>query len=576
MGLLNSALQIGRSAILSYQGALQVVGDNISNAANPNHTRLTPGLDAQHGVSLGRDLQSGAGVTLNSIQRNIDEALEGRIRLAIGANESAAAQQGALSRVEVLFDTVSGTDISARLSTFYQAFDNLQNTPEEPATRDLAVSAASQLAESIQFTRNELTGLASDIDAQIAPLVENANDLAGRIGALSAQITAAEAGRGGQATALRDQRDALLRDLSTLFDVTVREEPDGSSNIYIGSEALVQGDRVRRLEAVTTANGSFERTSIRFADTNGEVAIRGGTIGGLFIARDTQALGQVTALDNLASSIISEVNRIHADGQGLNAYSQLTSSGAVLQSDIALNDVASGLAQTPRSGSFFVTVLDNETGTPNSYRIDITLDGSASDTTLDSLVAQINGQVTGLSASITSDNRLALSSDVGRSFVFGFDGQTQREDTSGVLSALGVNTLLTGNDASNIAVSSVIRGNSQLLASASAMAPGDGSTAGRIAGLGDTVVRGGSNLTISDMYNRMAGEVAVVAGAANDAAEVAAVVLESLQIQRESISGVNLDEEAISLVKYQSAFEGSARFVSVVSDLLDELLLLVR
>ncbi len=576
MGLLNSALQIGRSAILSYQGALQVVGDNISNAANPNYARLTPGLDAQQGVSLGRGLQSGAGVTLSSIQRNIDEALEGRIRLAIGATESAAAQQSTLSRIEVLFDTVSGTDISARLSTFYQAFDSLQNTPEEPATRDLAVTAASQLAESIQFTRSELTAIAADIDAQIAPLVKNANDLADRIGSLSAQITAAEAGRSGQATALRDKRDSLLRDLSTLFDVTVREEPDGSSNIYIGSEALVQGDRVRRLEAVATTDGTSERTSIRFADTNGEVDIRGGVVGGLFIARDTQALGQVAALDNLASNIISEVNRLHANGQGLNAYTQITSTSALLQSDIALNDVASGLAQTPRSGSFFVTVIDDTTGTPNAFRVDITLDGSDNDTTLDSLVAQINDQVTGLSASVTSDNRLALTSDAGQSFVFGYDGQSQREDTSGVLSALGVNTLLTGKDASDINVSSLIRGNSQLLASAGVLASGDGSTAGRIAGLGETIVRDGSNLTISDMYNQIAGEVAVTAGAANDAFEVSAIVLESLQIQRESISGVNLDEEAISLVKYQSAFEGSARFVSVVNDLIDELLLLIR
>ncbi len=576
MGLLNSALQIGRSAILSYQGALQVVGDNISNAANPNFTRLTPGLDAQNGVLLGRDLQAGAGVALSSIQRNIDEALEGRIRLAIGASESASVQRETLSRVETFFDTVSGTDISARLSAFFQAFDDLQNTPEEPATRDLVVSAASQLAGSMQSTRSQLVELASDIDAQIAPLVVNANDLASRIALLSSQITASEAGRGGQATALRDQRDSLLRELSQLFDVTVREEPDGSINIYAGSEALVQGDRVRRLEAVTSADGSFERTSIRFVDTNGEVDIRGGVIAGLISARDIQALGQVAALDNLAFNIVSEVNRLHADGQGLNAYTGLTGTNAVLESDLVLNDTAAGLAQSPTSGSFFVTVVDDATGTPNSFRIDVTLDGSDNDTTLDSLVAQINTQVTGLTASITSDNRIAFTADAGRSFVFGYDGQTQREDTSGILSALGVNTLLTGKDASDINVSDAIRGNPLLLASAGAMTPGDGTTAKRIAGLSSAVLQGGSNLTLMDMYNRIAGEVAVNAGAANDATEVAATVLESLQIQRESISGVNLDEEAIALVKYQRAFQSAARFVSVVDELLDELVLLVR
>jgi len=576
MGLLNSALQIGRSAILSYQGALQVVGDNISNAANPNYTRLTPGLDAQDGVLLGRDLQIGAGVALSSIQRNIDEALEGRIRLAIGASESAAVQRETLSRVETFFDTVSGTDISARLSAFFQAFDDLQNTPEEPATRDLVVSAASQLAGSLQSTRSQLIELASNIDAQITPLVVNANDLASRIALLSSQITASEAGRGGQATALRDQRDSLLRELSQLIDVTVREEPDGSINIYAGSEALVQGDRVRQLEAVTSADGSFERTSIRFVDTNGEVDVRGGVIAGLISARDTQALGLVAALDNLAFNIISEVNRLHTNGQGLNAYTELVGTNAVLESDLALNDAAAGLTESPTNGSFFVTVVDEKTGTPNSFRIDVTLDGSTGDTTLDSLVAQINAQVTGLTASITSDNRISFTADAGRTFVFGYDGQTQREDTSGALSALGVNTFLTGKNASDIDVSNVIRGNPLLLASAGAMTPGDGTTAKRIAGLSSAVLQNGSNLTLMDMYNRIAGEVAVNAGAANDATEVAATVLESLQIQRESISGVSLDEEAISLVKYQRAFQSASRFVSVVDELLDELVLLVR
>ena len=85
MGLLNSALQIGRSALLSYQGALQVVGNNISSAAAPGYTRLSPQLDPLQGVPMAGDLQPGAGVAMSAIQRNIDESLEARIRLAIGS-----------------------------------------------------------------------------------------------------------------------------------------------------------------------------------------------------------------------------------------------------------------------------------------------------------------------------------------------------------------------------------------------------------------------------------------------------------------------------------------------------------
>src|SRR3972149_5783852 len=88
MGLLNSALQIGRSALLSYQGALQTVGSNISSAGSPDYTRLAPPLVPIQGSLIANDLQPGAGVALTDIQRYLDEALEGRVRLAIGGQEA--------------------------------------------------------------------------------------------------------------------------------------------------------------------------------------------------------------------------------------------------------------------------------------------------------------------------------------------------------------------------------------------------------------------------------------------------------------------------------------------------------
>ena len=123
MGLLNSALQIGRSAILGYQSALQVVGSNISSAGSPDYTRLTPGLDPLQGPQTGRELQPGAGVALTSIQRNIDEALEGRVRLAIGTEASAVVQRQSLARLESLFSSFDGTDLGTRIGNLLRTFD---------------------------------------------------------------------------------------------------------------------------------------------------------------------------------------------------------------------------------------------------------------------------------------------------------------------------------------------------------------------------------------------------------------------------------------------------------------------
>jgi len=577
MGLINSALQIGRSAILTYQGALQTVGNNISSAASPDYTRLNPLLGSVQGGISGTDLQPGAGVAITDIKRMIDDSLEGRLRLAIAGQSESEARQGSLSQVESFFSDVSGAGVGARLTDFFGLFEGLQNAPEDIASRDLTIAGGSLLAESLKNLRGQLATFGQAVDSQISDLVVSADQIAHQIGELNQEITTGEAGRRSQVTALRDQRDALLRDLSEIFDVTVREEPSGAVNVYIGSEALVQGASVRDLAAVQQVDGQFVRTTPRFKDTNQQVQVSGGRMAGLISARDEDAYGRTDEIDQLAAALIVDVNRAHADGQGLQGFTSVTGSYDVRAADVALNSSDAGLAFPPQSGSFFVTVADDATGTPVAYRIDVTLDGTENDTTLASLVDDINANISGVTASITADNRLKMEADNGFSFTFGYDGQEPRSDTSHVLAALGVNNFFQGTDASSIAVSDTLVANPELLAAGSVFVSGDGANAAKIATLNTTpsdTLRG--DVSIQDFFNSLAGAVAVDGSAANAAMDAATSVFSALQAQKESVSGVNLDEEAVSLLKYQRAFQGTARFVSVVDDMLGELVALIR
>ncbi|MCH8312212.1 MAG: hypothetical protein IID17_04430 [Nitrospinae bacterium] len=193
-----------------------------------------------------------------------------------------------------------------------------------------------------------------------------------------------------------------------------------------------------------------------------------------------------------------------------------------------------------------------------------------------SVAVDITAQVEGVTASVTNDSRLRLDADEGVTFVFGFDGQDARPDTSGVLAALGINTFFSGSDARSIAVNETLKAQPSLLASASVFLPGDGSMAGRIAQLSSLASNRLDATSIPAFYRLMAGASAVATAAARDNVDAASSILTSLQTQRESISGVNLDEEAIQLIKFQRAFQGTARFIGVVDDLLAELITLVR
>ena len=571
MGLLNSALHIGRTALLGYQGALQVIGNNISSAGTDNYTRLTPQLSPLQGDTLVGNLKPGAGVALTGIQRNIDEALEGRVRLAIGSVQANDAQRTTLTRIEAAFSDASGTDIASRLTNFFNIFEELQNRPDDTATRELVLAGGTQLAGALLYARAALVDVGEDIDGQIVGLVQSADSMAGRIARLNEEITAAEAGTRGQATGLRDQRDTLLRELSQIFDVTVREQPNGALNVYIGSEALIQGNFVRGLVAVTQSDGTFNRTTARFADTNQQIDITGGKLAGLIISRDVHAFGRIDSIDQLAAAIIAEVNRVHADGQGFVGYESLTGAVDVLATDVGLSDPATGLTGTVQDGSFYITVIDELTETPVAFQIDVIVGSAGGDTTLESLVSDINAQVAGVTASITSDNRIAFAADDGLSFVLGFDGQQARTDTSGVLTALGVNTFFTGTDARDMAVNQTLIEQPLLIAASAVNLPGEGTNAGRIAGIDIVGSAGLGGSTIPDFYQSIVNAVAVTTRASIEAEESASAILASLEAQKGSISGVNLDEEAISLLKFERAFQGAARYISAVSNMLDEL-----
>jgi flagellar hook-associated protein 1 FlgK len=211
-----------------------------------------------------------------------------------------------------------------------------------------------------------------------------------------------------------------------------------------------------------------------------------------------------------------------------------------------------------------------------AYQIEVDLDGTADDTTLESLVADINATVEGVTAGIAAGNRLQIEADSGFSFTFGHDGERFREDTSKVLAALGINTFFDGLSAADIQVNELLTAFPSLLAAATVNLDGDGSNAGRLAGVGQAVSEqlGGSSVT--EYYARMANAVAVAGGSALDDVEADGAVLSALQLQKESISGVNLDEEALQLLKFERAYQGAARYVTTVDRLLMELIALVR
>jgi flagellar hook-associated protein 1 FlgK len=372
----------------------------------------------------------------------------------------------------------------------------------------------------------------------------------------------------GDAGALRDQRDLLLRQLSELVQLEVREQPNGSINVYVGNEPLIQDGVYRGITSTLEVADNEPRTVARFADTGAPISLRGGKLAGLVAARDQDVMGHVRNLDQLAAALIREVNRVHAQGRGLAGVTDVTGTFDVLDPAAALSSAAAGLASPPRNGSFQITLLDKATGAATVTTITVDLDGIGADDSLNSLVARINAQVGNLTASVTTDNRLRITAAGGYEMSFG-------QDSANLLAALGVNTFFTGSGAQDIAVNPMLLDNNQLIAAGTSFAEGDGSNAAALAALADAALASLNGQSLTEFYNLVAIGAGVGSAAAQAGVEAADAIYSSLTAQRESISGVSLDEETISMLRLERAFQGAARFTSTVDRLIQEMLQIV-
>ncbi|HOW72468.1 MAG TPA: flagellar hook-associated protein FlgK [Phycisphaerae bacterium] len=569
MGLVTGALQIGRSALLAYQSALQVVGNNVSNAGSANYTRQTPELSGLIGANLPEGFMAGGGVALTALRRNVDASLENRLRIATGDQAGALAEEATLSRIESVMNELSDSDLSSLLQNFFNSFSTLQNTPHDTAARGMVITAADSLIREIQRQRVDVLGMRDELNTQLQNDAEGVDLLSRQVADLNVRITALESSSKGSSGSLRDQRDDLLRQMSEIVQIQVRDQPDGSVNVYIGNELFISGGISRGMTTTLETTDNEPRVVVRFADNMREVSLIGGEMAGLVEARDGDLLGHVQALNSLSQALIHEVNKVHASGQGIRGYTDLTGAFDVSDLDAALNSAEANLDLTPQNGTFILYVTDTNTdpATRVATTIEVDLDGIGADDSLRTLAGKIDAAAN-VRAEATADGRLRIIADDGYEVTFG-------EDTSSVLAALGVNVFFTGSNSEDLSVNADLADDSSLLAAATHHAVGDGGNAASIAELASKSLSGLRGQSMTEFFNAIASDVATRSNAAQAGVKSANTIVSSLTAQRESISGVSLDEEAIAMLRFERAFQAAARYTTVVDQMIQETLAIV-
>lgn len=578
MGI-GAAFNIGRSALAASQLGVQVASNNLANAATPGYTRQTMGLSPLAGDASTMEGQIGQGVRFTGVRRQLDPAIESRFNASISDSAAAGEVLRVFSGIETILNELTDLDLSSELGNFFTGWSELSNGTQ---AQSQVVEQGELLAGFIRRIRSDLTGQRGELDQRLGALAEEANSSLEEIARLNEQITASESG-GASNNPLRDQRDQLVRELSEIMDVTVIEQASGAIDVLVGSSPVVLGSKSQGIELRNIPKGDRIETQVAIAATGQVLDVRKGKIGGVIESRDGTVDDTIASLDRLAGELIFQINSLHATGANAAGLRSASSQLQIATADQALalsnpaNSSIAGLAVKPTNGGFLVRTVDEGTGATTTTRIDIDLDGLdnagqpgfGDDTTIGDIASAINA-ITGLSASIGGDGRLSIAATQGTTFTFG-------EDSSGVLATLGINSYFTGTDATDIAVSDRLAANPLALMTGRYI---DGTfhengTSLAIADLQDEGLDAFGGQSAGAFWRTSVQKLSVQTGSARVIAASTTLVRDGLESQRLAMSGVDTDEEALSLIQYQRAYQGAARIIQTTNEMLDTLLSLI-
>ena len=548
-----SVLNTAKLGLQTNQTAIEIVGHNIANVQTEGFSRQEVTLEVNRPRRVGLAFL-GTGVRATNVTRDFDQFLFNQILGESSTLGNFDVRNTFFQRLETILNESSGVSLNNAMSEFFLAFDDLASNPTNLSARTAVLSAAGTLATVFNQLGSSLLQQRVNLDGAVNAEVTEINGMLDEIAEFNRSIVQLENGN-TQANDLRDQRDLLIKQLSEKLDVQLIDTNDNSTMITLsGGSPLVVGTTVFKLS--TTANLDNRGFKDILVDdgmggTNNVTAeIQGGEMRGLLDMRDVETLGLIDKLDRLAAGLMEEVNGIHLQGLGLDG-----SSGNLFYETL-----------TPT-----VTISSQNLGAPTVTAIN----ASPSTVTVDKFQLQFDGLGSFDVFNLTTNQTVATGLAVGGTVNIA----NGLAITTGGAPAAGdtVDISISEDAALNMALSSTVLNDTSKIA-AGLSGTGDGQNALNISNLQNSLVfssggftPGAGTSTFDDFYNSIISGLGAGSRSSQTILKQQEGVMLQLNTQRESISGVSLDEEMINLIKFQQAYAASARMITVIEEMFDVL-----
>jgi flagellar hook-associated protein 1 len=611
-----TGIEIGKRSLITHTQGLGTIGHNISNASVEGYSRQRvkmgafpplyfPGLNREETPG-----QIGQGVQVEEIERIKDMILEERIVAETNSKGFWESRNKFILMMEKVYNEPMELSVRGFMDRFWEAWQELSLHPAEMASRKAVLERGRSLMDKIHDTYAKLKGIRDMIEEEVQGSVRQINDLLRDIASLNEQIEKSEA-LGDNPNDLLDRRDLLVQELSIYADVTIGQKDPDEFVVYIGGFHVVQGREFQPLSVVQDPdNEGYSR--VIWEGTGDEIFFRGGKMAALLELRDADARGEIQKLDLMTANFIDLVNEIHSNGYGINGET-----GVDFFSYYPFINNAQGNYDQNGDGTFDSSYIFRVSGTNSlepkdqiGLRGTLTLPGPLDDVTVEyfpsdtvedliqrinlsgaEIVARLNihGELTlkGIPAAYTGNPDFVLRhiEDSGQ-FLVGYAGILPQTGPAGSYDWGGpdaVDNLLAGADYAVAPLShpaAWIEINEELFNDPGSIATssepinqdggqGDGAVALAIAQLRTEPVMIGQITTFDDFFADVVADIGLKGEQAEKALDTETLVLKELNEIKQSISGVNVDEELANMIKFQHGYAAAARFVSEVDKMID-------
>jgi len=335
MGI-SSLFNISRSALFTYQKALNVVSNNVANANNPDYSRQTVVLGTEF-PDYRATFTFGTGVRLDKVIRVSNQVTDRQIRNTNNNFYSAQKQSLVLGQVESFYSEPSDSGLSSLINQFFDSWNDLSVDPTSSPLRTSVVNSAQKVSEKIENIHDNLVQMKSDMREDAKNMLKSINGLTEQIHSVNKQIY--EAGVVGYSpNDLLDKRDALLNQLSQIVNIHVTLDKNNVANVSIGGVFAVDG-----LHRVEFKLGQEDgKLLLQTKDGAANVSVSGGQMEAVFDSFSNKIPSYLDRLDQVANQIFENVNKVHQKGytstdppqSGLDFFSSYENGKLTINEDI--------------------------------------------------------------------------------------------------------------------------------------------------------------------------------------------------------------------------------------------------